>query len=389
MSLCLNMIVKNESTIIQTTLENLCQYFPITTFVICDTGSTDNTVECIMQFFAQRGISGEIYQDQWQNFAHNRNLALKRCEGKADYILIFDADDYVEGEFVLPEKLSATAYMLQFRALEADGVVLQRKVLLKNDGKHQWQGVVHEFLSYQGEEYVELIEGNYAVVACSRGFRSQDMVLRAKNDIALLEQAYPTANALAPRYAFYLGQSYYYLGDLEQAIYWYQQRLAYFEKGIGWHQEAYYASYQLALIYHRQQNEQAMFGALHHCLIIDPERAETWYQFARYYNKKKQYALAYDFAQIAHQHPLPNTSKAFLHTEIYHYFIDFEWCQAAYYLGKHEEAFQIFTRLVANAPAGVLVALTPLLQQTFIPKMVSEKSPLLDRLCEKGVLEKH
>ena len=37
-SICLNMIVKNEGEIIQQTLENICHFIKIDSWVICDTG---------------------------------------------------------------------------------------------------------------------------------------------------------------------------------------------------------------------------------------------------------------------------------------------------------------------------------------------------------------
>ena len=57
-SICLNMIVKNESSIIETTLKNLCKYIKFTYWVICDTGSTDNTPEIILNFFKNKNIPG-------------------------------------------------------------------------------------------------------------------------------------------------------------------------------------------------------------------------------------------------------------------------------------------------------------------------------------------
>ena len=50
-SLCLNMIVKNESHVIKKTLERLCEVFPLTYWVISDTGSTDDTKEVIKNSF--------------------------------------------------------------------------------------------------------------------------------------------------------------------------------------------------------------------------------------------------------------------------------------------------------------------------------------------------
>ena len=47
MTLCLNMIVKDESHIIEQTLENICQHFKLDYWVISDTGSSDRTPEII------------------------------------------------------------------------------------------------------------------------------------------------------------------------------------------------------------------------------------------------------------------------------------------------------------------------------------------------------
>lgn len=73
------MIVKNESHIIETTLEKLCQKISFDYWVICDTGSTDNTCQIITDFFKNKEIQGELFHDEWQNFAHNRTLALERA----------------------------------------------------------------------------------------------------------------------------------------------------------------------------------------------------------------------------------------------------------------------------------------------------------------------
>ena len=74
-TICLNMIVKNEAAIIRDTLENIIAHVPLDYYVISDTGSDDNTADIIEQFFAEKGIQGEIHHDEWVNFAHNRNCA--------------------------------------------------------------------------------------------------------------------------------------------------------------------------------------------------------------------------------------------------------------------------------------------------------------------------
>ena len=80
------MIVKNESHIIENTLEKLCQKINFDYWVICDTGSTDNTPQIITDFFNKKGIKGELFYDEWVNFAHNRTLALQRAFKKTQLL---------------------------------------------------------------------------------------------------------------------------------------------------------------------------------------------------------------------------------------------------------------------------------------------------------------
>ena len=91
--LCLNMIVKNESRIIRRLLESVANY--IDCYCICDTGSTDNTIEIIQEFFSSQSppIPGRVIKETFRDFGHNRSFALKACESiDVKYILLMDAD---------------------------------------------------------------------------------------------------------------------------------------------------------------------------------------------------------------------------------------------------------------------------------------------------------
>ena len=87
-SICLNMIVKNESRIIVDTLTKLLNKIKWDYWVICDTGSTDNTRELITEFFEKQNIPGELFCDEWKDFGHNRTEALKKAFDKTDYVLV-------------------------------------------------------------------------------------------------------------------------------------------------------------------------------------------------------------------------------------------------------------------------------------------------------------
>ena len=97
-TLCLNMIVKNESKVITRLLESVSPI--IDTYCICDTGSTDDTKEIITKFFEEKNIPGKIVEEPFKDFAHNRSHALKCCTGMSEYVLLLDADMILKiGEF--------------------------------------------------------------------------------------------------------------------------------------------------------------------------------------------------------------------------------------------------------------------------------------------------
>ena len=108
------MIVKNESHIIEKTLENIISKINIDYYVISDTGSTDNTKEIIEKFFKTKNIPGEIHDNPWEDFGTNRSIALKEAYNKTDYLLIFDADDEIKGDINLPTELTKDGYHFYF-----------------------------------------------------------------------------------------------------------------------------------------------------------------------------------------------------------------------------------------------------------------------------------
>ena len=87
-TVCLAMIVKNESAVIERCLNSARHLFDY--WVICDTGSDDGTPEIITQTLS--GIPGELHKRPWRNFGSNRTELMHLARGKADYLLLLDAD---------------------------------------------------------------------------------------------------------------------------------------------------------------------------------------------------------------------------------------------------------------------------------------------------------
>ena len=145
---CLNMIVKNESKIILRLLESVVKI--IDSYCICDTGSTDNTVSIIENFFASHGIPGKIPREPFRDFAHNRSFALKQCETMpVDYILLLDADMIFQlGAGVTPEefKRGLLTHNAHHMFQGTDTFYYKNARIVKNRIGASYWGVTHEYL---------------------------------------------------------------------------------------------------------------------------------------------------------------------------------------------------------------------------------------------------
>lgn len=341
-TICLNMIVKNESAIIRETLDNVVAHLPISYWVICDTGSTDGTQEIICSFFKEKGIVGELHEEEWHNFSHNRNSALKHCHGKSDYILIWDADDRFEGSLNLP-RLTAGAYSLK---LNLGDVEYYRPLLLQNNESFYWRGVTHEFIELQGATKVQL-DGNYRIIAGVFGARSHDPYKYLK-DAQALEVAFnnPSDDDLKPRYAFYCAQSYRDAQQYEKAAEWYEKRIGLW----GWREEVGCAYYNLGLCY-------AYLGRNRDALITwqmgydyDPTRLESLYQAIFLLRNQKKYRLAYQFAKIAAATPYPKSDILFVQKEIYDLWIYHELGYSARFMNDLETGYEACKKVLLQNP---------------------------------------
>ena len=269
-TVCLNMIVKDESHIIEKTLKNLLQYIPFDYWVICDTGSSDETPAMIENFFKQHNIPGEIVHHQWKDFAYNRTLALECAFNKTDYIFIFDADDSIHGSFALPTPMNSDWYMLQF----GNGVNYTRPLLVTNRKRWKFRGVLHEYLeAIDKMGQVVTLLGNYHVESGRSGNRSLQPDKYYK-DALVLEKAFELEppDGLKPRYAFYCAQSYKDSGDkyTDKAIEWYKKVLTYHHH---WNQEHFYSCLQLGNLYKKNDVQQAIYYYMK-TLEYDSERME-------------------------------------------------------------------------------------------------------------------
>ena len=294
--LCLNMIVKNEEHIIRDTLTKLINKIPtIDYWVISDTGSTDNTKKTIIDFFKERNIQGELYDDAWVDFGHNRTLALEHAFKKSNHLLVFDADDEICGDFVLPE-LNLDSYHLQFG--DANGVSYTRVQIINNKKQWKYVGVLHEVITcIEHTQSSNIIKGNYYTISGKSGARSRDPN-KYLNDALILEKAYnqtkQNGDEIYNRYGFYCANSYYDSGKWEDAIKWYKITIG----NKNWDQEKYVSCLRIYNCYNALNQKEHGFFYLVLSFSYDKERVESLFELVSYYCCNNLNDVAYNYFNI-------------------------------------------------------------------------------------------
>jgi glycosyltransferase involved in cell wall biosynthesis len=287
------MIVKNEAHIIASTLENICNYVHFDYWVIVDTGSTDDTKQMIRDFFESKNIKGELHETDWKNFGFNRSDALSKAFNKTDYLFVFDADDLIVGDFILPLELNKDGYHLKF----GNNFSYVRLLLVNNRLHWKFMGVLHEYIICTNENYnciLDNIGGNYHIVSGKSGARSNNPN-KYRDDALILEKAYKDAvemkDDIMVRYSFYCAQSYKDAGIAAKAIEWYKKRISH----GGWNQEVFYSYITIGQLYAEMNNIESAFYYWTLSFDADPERCEGIYYIIKHCREKGNFNVAFHY----------------------------------------------------------------------------------------------
>lgn len=343
-TLCLNMIVKNESHIIVQTLTNICTHLKINYWVICDTGSDDNTKELIIDFFKERNINGELLTHQWKDFGHNRTLALSRAYNKTDFLFIFDADDQIIGNLVLPYPCEADSYSLKF----GNEFIYYRPLLINNRKRWIFKGVLHEFLcNIDGNPIKNTIEGDYYINSGRNGYRSKNPN-KYLDDADVLKKAYHTVfktdNGLACRYAFYCAQSFRDANKIHESIEWYKKCL----ELQNWNQEKYYSCLMIGDLYMKLNDINNSLKYWYKTVEYDSERIEGIINAIKYLNEDKQYLLINALYYKFKNYTIHFKDKLFINYNSYCDILEFYNAVSAHYINDKESGYECCKKIFLN-----------------------------------------
>jgi len=349
-SICLVMIVKNESKVIKRCIDSVKDY--IDYWVICDTGSNDGTQDLIRQTMNEYKIPGELHERPWVDFGTNRTESLNLSKGKSQYRLVIDADDVLvieEGKNPFLD-LTKDSYKIRIRL---NSLAYYRTQLVRGDQDWKYVGVLHEYISgpvgvQLTEDFLDGAEMHASVSGHNREIKGKN---KYHNDALTFERALITTPKedlpidLERRYVFYLAQSYRDAGMHDRSIENYERRA---DLG-GWPEEVYISKYWVA----RQKQSQGktdseIINSYLEAWEYRPNRLEALYHLIKFLGSKKRYALAFALSAIG-MRTGPCSDILFVEDDIWKWRMPDEYSVLAYYNGNPEEAYKT-TEVIIKSP---------------------------------------
>ena len=341
------MIVKNEEAVIERALLSARPF--ISTYLIVDTGSTDNTKEIIHRVMSD--MSGQLVERPWLSFGHNRSEALSLCDGRMGWAIMLDADDSLAGTVPPPEVFEQTPADAFIIKIHHGSIIHQRTQIFRTGLGWGYEGVVHEYpvcRSKENTSFASLPPETYMITRCE-GSRSKDPN-KYLNDAHLLETAL-LKNPTDHRTLFYLAQSYRDAGQPAVARRYYQRNL---DIDGGWDQERYMTLVNLiGLVDSQEEKLRLTWVAIELC----PNRLEAQHA---YLSQRRAQGLpltqqCYAIAAIT-KNRKTESHYLFSSPHIYEWGMDDQLAVAAFATQHYRECYDASLRCVILAPDDTMRA---------------------------------
>ena len=350
-TICFATMCKNEEHCIRETLESVYKY--IDTWVVHDTGSTDNTCKIVADFFEEKGISGELYCEEWKGFDYNKTKMIERCYNKSDYILHIDADDLIVGDFKFNVKFpTKDTYYLNTKR---DSAKYKSISIWKSSIRWKFCGVAHTIVKCLDKENYETSD---ELVSDDVYLHSRDLGNRSSysnkylKDAKLLEKQffdtlYYDPDNLNTRSVFYTAQSYLDSGYVKDALNWYS---LYIKLKNTWIEEVFESYMRIATcLIKLNKPYDNIKKNIDKAINIFSDRAEPYYVLGKYCNNNKKHVSAYVLFKKAYSMNLDEVKQKytlFIMEKNYGKYVLDELSVACYWTNKISEGKRYLLEII-------------------------------------------
>ena len=351
-TICFVTMCKNEEHCIKTTLESVYKY--IDYWIVCDTGSTDNTCDIVKNFFIEKNIPGELFIDEWKGFAINKSLMFERAYKKTDFVLHLDADDFLVGNLNKKLLIQSKDDIYDFNYIRGT-IKFKTSSLYNNQIKWKYVGVAHNLIKCIDKNNLSIsslfVTDDLWVDNNERGSRKFDPNKYINDALKLKEQFFETLfedpDDLMYRSVFYTAQSYMDSKHCKEAIQWYT---LFTKLKNTWTEEFFESNLRIALcMIHLGFNEEKIKTQIHKTIDIFPDRAEPYYVIGKYYNDKSNCEMGYYYLKQASNKNLSEISKKyilFVNKFNYGKYVNDELSVACYWTNRLEEGYLLLNEII-------------------------------------------
>lgn len=306
----LNCIVKNEAHVLPRMLKSVLPL--IDEYQILDTGSTDNTIQVIEDFFKGLEITGSVVVntsctemiDGRETFIYDkaRNAALELLNQYKDqevFGMWMDADDQLE----LPNNFDINKFKSNLEKFDKvnftviyDNTMYSKCYMFRLSKNFYWKGKAHENLMCD-DSILETTLPEIKILVSRNGnsWKEDNAKEKYLSHIRIFEKEVEANNH--PRDVFYLAKSHQSAGQAAQAVEWFKKR-ADMKDVIN--EENYYSQFMMSVIKSTiGVDYREVFFDLLACSDFDDKKAEHILYIILILKELKLWQAAYIFSKFA------------------------------------------------------------------------------------------
>jgi len=324
--------------------------------VICDTGSTDDTVQVAEKYGAH------VVHFEWcDNFGKARNYALEELYKHApdiDYVMWVDADDAITDPINIPRLRQACddyldnpnvegincvyIYAKEEGALSFEGIPSFKYPRLRvfKRGKGYWCGAIHEYIQSDCTKHVNRHDIIFDHLREGTGKMNTERNLRIFRKI--ISEASPEE---LPRLKFYFAKECTYNGLNDEAI---EAFLEYLPLSK-WMPEKHRAMYELSVCYQKQGDIEKSREFAFKAITFNPKYVDPYIQLAILAYNEKDWKMCYNWTKMADN--LDSPEVYFFDYIPYHTYVKYDYMAIALYnLNQKEQGLEYIEKCLFYKP---------------------------------------